>query len=77
MSLFPLITWKVKDSHIFWFFFFNFTKWGIFLLEVGVWLIPDGFSSFGIVTEASAVCNGLKEKTSALLGTLELSKIIL
>lgn len=58
MSLFPLITQKVKDSHI----SLYFTKWGIFLLEIGVWLVHDGFSSTGIVTEASAIYNGLKKK---------------
>lgn len=57
MSLFPLITQKVKDSHI----SLYFAKWGIFLLEIGVWLVHDGFFSIGIVTEASAICNGLKK----------------
>lgn len=57
MSLFPLITQKVKDSHI----SLYFRKWGIFLLEIGVWLVHDGFSSTGIVTEASAIYNGLKK----------------
>lgn len=58
MSLFPLITLKVKDSHI----SLYFARWGIFLLEVGVWLIHDGLSSVGTVTEANAVCIGVKKK---------------